>query len=49
MWGYSTATGAVIGEEDDRDREEQETSDNQEDCEANGGTWHEDRQYCQTE
>ena len=36
-------------EEDDRDREEQETSDNQEDCEANGGTWHEDRQYCQTE
>ena len=37
------------GEEDDRDREEQETSDNQEDCEANGGTWHEDRQYCNTE
>ena len=37
------------GEEDDRDREEQETSDNQEDCEANGGTWHEDRQYCDTE
>ena len=35
-------------EEDDRDREE-ETSENQEDCEAKGGTWHEDRQYCHTE
>ena len=36
-------------EEDDRDREERETSDNQEDCEGNGGTWYEDRQYCHTE
>ena len=34
--------------EDDRGDEEQETSDNQEDCEANGGTWYEDRQYCHT-
>ena len=36
-------------EQDDRGDEEQETSDNQEDCEANGGTWYEDRQYCHTE
>ena len=35
--------------EDDRGDEGQETSDNQEDCEANGGTWYEDRQYCHTE
>ena len=36
-------------EQDDRGDEEQETSDNQEDCEANGGTWYEERQYCHTE
>ncbi|MBJ28556.1 MAG: hypothetical protein CMB61_00660 [Euryarchaeota archaeon] len=35
-------------EEDDRE-DDQETSQNQEECEANGGTWYEDRQYCQTE
>ena len=35
-------------EEDDRD-DDQETHQNQEECEANGGTWYEDRQYCHTE
>jgi len=40
------------GEEDssERDRDdEQDSPDNQEECEASGGTWYEDRQYCQSE
>ena len=34
---------------DDDRSEEEESPDNQEDCEANGGTWYEDRQYCHSE
>ena len=56
---WTEATGRAEGvfycdwsddrEQDDRGDEEQETYDNQEDCEANGGTWYEERQYCHTE
>jgi len=36
--------------DDDRDDEDDsESPDNQEECEASGGTWYEDRQYCHTE
>ena len=34
---------------DDDRSEEEESPDNQEECEANGGTWYEDRQYCHSE
>ena len=34
--------------ESDRD-DEADSPDNQEDCEASGGTWYEERQYCQSE
>ena len=41
------------GSEDESDEGEREddagSPDNQEECEASGGTWYEDRQYCQTE
>ena len=33
----------------DRDDDEDDNPDNQEDCEASGGTWYEERQYCQTD
>jgi hypothetical protein len=35
-------------EDDDREEESNETDDDasQEDCEASGGTWSEERQYC---
>ena len=34
----------------DEDRgDEEESPDNQEECEASGGTWYEDRQYCHSE
>ena len=34
---------------DDDRSDEEESPDNQEECEANGGTWYEDRQYCHSE
>ena len=34
---------------DDDRSEEEESHDNQEECEANGGTWYEDRQSCHSE
>ena len=33
----------------DRDDDEADNPDNQEECEASGGTWYEERQYCQTD
>tara|TARA_B100001079_G_C16388053_1_gene505408 strand:- start:1624 stop:1953 length:330 start_codon:yes stop_codon:yes gene_type:complete len=34
----------------ERDRDDEADSpDNQEECEASGGTWYEDRQYCHSE
>jgi len=35
--------------EEDSEREEESSPDNQEECEATGGTWYEDRQYCHNE
>ena len=37
------------GPEADEREDEEESPDNQEECEANGGTWYEDRQHCHTE
>ena len=39
-----------LDEESEReDNSEEESPDNQEECEATGGTWYEDRQECHTE
>ena len=49
-WGEPNDEPEREGDSGSDDRgDEEESPDNQEDCEANGGTWYEDRQYCHTE
>ena len=49
-WGQSDEERERDDDSTDDDRsDEEESPDNQEECEANGGTWYEDRQYCHSE
>ena len=49
-WGQPDEERERDDDSTDDDRsDDEESPDNQEECEANGGTWYEDRQYCHSE